>query len=303
MKLEVEVAGLRLKSPVMNASGVLEWDVLQAKRLVDAGAGAVVLKSTTREPRRGYAWPRMVRVFGGFVNAVGLANPGAREASRLVRVIKESLGDTPVIASAAGSTIDEFVEVSALLEDGGADAVELNLSCPHFKGGGIELGQDPQLVYETVRSVAGSLKVPVIAKLGLSDRLVESASKALEAGAKALTLINSVKAMKIDVYTKKPVLSNKVGGLSGPAIHPIAVRAVYEVYRETKAEIIGVGGVRDWETAVELILAGARAVQVGAMIIEKGELIVTEILRGIEKYLWVEGIQSVRDLIGLAHRD
>jgi len=261
------------------------------------------LKSTTREPRRGYAWPRMVRVFGGFVNAVGLANPGAREASRLVRVIKEGLGDTPVVASAAGSTIDEFVEASALLEDGGADAVELNLSCPHFKGGGIELGQDPQLVYETVRSVAGSLKVPVIAKLGLSDRLVESASKALEAGAKALTLINSVKAMKIDVYTKKPVLSNKVGGLSGPAIHPIAVRAVYEVYRETKAEIIGVGGVRDWETAVELILAGARAVQVGAMIIEKGELIVTEILRGIEKYLWVEGIQSVRDLIGLAHRD
>jgi len=303
LKLEVEVAGLRLKSPVMNASGVLEWDVLQARRLVDAGAGAVVLKSTTREPRRGYAWPRMVRVFGGFVNAVGLANPGAREASRLVRVIKEGLGETPVIASAAGSTIDEFVEVSALLEDGGADAVELNLSCPHFKGGGIELGQDPQLVYETVRSVAGSLKVPVIAKLGLSDRLVESASKALEAGAKALTLINSVKAMKIDVYTKKPVLSNKVGGLSGPAIHPIAVRAVYEVYRETKAEIIGVGGVRDWETAVELILAGARAVQVGAMIIEKGELIVTEILRGIEKYLWVEGIQSVRDLIGLAHRD
>lgn len=302
MKLEVEVAGLRLKSPIMNASGVLEWDPVQARRLVDAGAGAVVLKSTTREPRRGYDWPRMVRVFGGFVNAVGLANPGAREASRLVRLIKEALGSTPVIASAAGSTIDEFVEVAALLEDGGADAVELNLSCPHFRGGGIELGQDPQLVFETTKNVVGSLKIPVIAKLGLSDRLVDSAVKALEAGARALTLINSVKAMKIDVYTKKPVLSNKVGGLSGPAIHPIAVRAVYEVYKETKADIIGVGGVRDWETAVELILAGAKAVQVGAMILEKGELIVTEIIRGIEKYLWVEGIQSVRDLVGLAHK-
>jgi dihydroorotate dehydrogenase (NAD+) catalytic subunit len=108
--------------------------------------------------------------------------------------------------------------------------------------------------------------------------------------------------MKIDVYTKKPVLSNKVGGLSGPAIHPIAVRAVYDIYRETRADIIGVGGVRDWETAVELMLAGAKAVQVGAMLLEKGELIVAEIVRGIEKYLWVEGIQSVRDLVGLAHR-
>jgi len=302
LRLEVEIAGLSLKSPVMNASGVLEWDPVQARRLIDAGAGAVVLKSTTREPRRGYDWPRMVRVFGGFVNAVGLANPGAREASRLVRVIKDSLGGAPVIASAAGSTVEEFREVSALLEDGGADAIELNLSCPHFRGGGIELGQDPSMVYETVRSVAGSLKVPVIAKLGLSDRLVESAVKALEAGAKAITLINSVKAMKIDVYTKKPVLSNKVGGLSGPAIHPIAVRAVYDVYRETRADIIGVGGVRDWETAVELMLAGAKAVQVGAMLLEKGELVIAEIVRGIEKYLWVEGIQSVRDLVGLAHR-
>jgi len=302
LRLEVEIAGLSLKSPVMNASGVLEWDRVQARRLIDAGAGAVVLKSTTREPRRGYDWPRMVRVFGGFVNAVGLANPGAREASRLVRVIKDSLDGAPVIASAAGSTVEEFREVSALLEDGGADAIELNLSCPHFRGGGIELGQDPSMVYETVRSVAGSLKVPVIAKLGLSDRLVESAVKALEAGAKAITLINSVKAMKIDVYTKKPVLSNKVGGLSGPAIHPIAVRAVYDVYRETRADIIGVGGVKDWETAVELMLAGAKAVQVGAMLLEKGELVIAEIVRGIEKYLWVEGIQSVRDLVGLAHR-
>jgi dihydroorotate dehydrogenase (NAD+) catalytic subunit len=244
----------------------------------------------------------MVRVFGGFVNAVGLANPGAREASKLVRLIKDSLGGAPVIASAAGSSVEEFLEVSALLEDGGADAVELNLSCPHFRGGGIELGQDPNLVGETVKNVAGSLKVPVIAKLGLSDRLVDSAVKALGGGARALTLINSVKAIKIDVYTKKPVLSNKVGGLSGPAIHPIAVRAVYDVYRETGADIIGVGGVRDWETAVELILAGARAVQVGAMLLEKGELIVAEIIRGIEKYLWVEGIQSVRDLVGLAHK-
>lgn len=302
MRLEVEVGGLRFKSPVMNASGVLEWDPIQARRLIDAGAGAVVLKSTTREPRRGYYWPRMVRVFGGFVNAVGLANPGAREASKLVRLIKDSLGGAPVIASAAGSSVEEFLEVSALLEDGGADAVELNLSCPHFRGGGIDLGQDPNLVGETVKNVAGSLKVPVIAKLGLSDRLVDSAVKALGGGARALTLINSVKAIKIDVYTKKPVLSNKVGGLSGPAIHPIAVRAVYDVYRETGADIIGVGGVRDWETAVELILAGARAVQVGAMLLEKGELIVAEIIRGIEKYLWVEGIQSVRDLVGLAHK-
>ncbi len=302
MSLKVEVVGLNLKTPVMNASGVLEWSPEAARRLIDAGAGAVVLKSATREPRRGYDWPRIVRAFGGYIIAVGIANPGALEVSRMIKGFKEASGGAPVIASAAGFSPEDFLEVANLLEDGGADAVELNMSCPHFKGGGIELGQDPQTVYSIVRDVSGSLKIPVIAKLGVADKLVDISVKALEAGAKALTLINTIKAMKIDVYTKKPVLSNKVGGLAGSAIHPVAVRAIYDVYRETRAEIIGAGGVRDWETAVEMILAGARAVQVGAALIDRGEAVITEIVRGLEKYVWIEGMKNIGELIGLAHK-
>ncbi|MFN4045864.1 MAG: dihydroorotate dehydrogenase PyrD [Acidilobaceae archaeon] len=302
MSLRVEVAGLKLKTPVMNASGVLEWSPEAARKLLDAGAGAVVLKSATKEPRKGYDWPRIVRAFGGYIVAVGIANPGALEVSRMIRGFKEVSGGAPVIASATGFSQGDFIEVAGLLEEGGADAVELNLSCPHFKGGGLELGQDPQTVYSIVRDVAGSLKVPVIAKLGLADRIVDISAKALEAGAKALTLMNTIKAMKIDVYTKKPVLSNRVGGLAGSAIHPVAVRVIYEVYRETKAEIIGAGGVRDWETAVEMILAGARAVQVGAALIDRGEAVIAEIVRGLEKYVWLEGMKNIEELIGLAHR-
>ncbi|MEM0497127.1 MAG: dihydroorotate dehydrogenase [Acidilobaceae archaeon] len=303
MSIEVKVSSLRLKSPVMNASGVLEWSPIAAKKLVDAGAGAIVLKSTTREARVGYPQPRIVSVPGGFIVAVGIANPGADTVSTMIKSFKEAVGDTPVIASVAGSSLEEFIEVSSKLEDGGADAIELNLSCPHFKGGGLELGQDPVFVREVTRNVSSIVKIPVIAKLGLTDKVVESALKALEGGAKALTLINTIRAMKIDIYTKKPVLGHKFGGLAGEAIHPVAVRVIYETYKETRADIIGAGGVKDWETAIELILAGAKTVQVGSAILYRGEQVITEIIRGIEKYLWIEGFKNINEIIGLAQRD
>ena len=298
--LETRIGGLVLRHPVMNASGVLGSSAEGFERLVRAGVAALVTKSFTRLPRRGYPAPIAVPLPYGLLNAVGLSNPGAEALPELLRYAR-GLG-VPVVVSIAGSDEEEFAEVAAMAEESGASAVELNLSCPHARGRGLELGMDPGKVRSIVSAVASTVKVPVWAKLGMSDRLLDSASAALEAGARALVLINTIRAMRIDVWAKKPVLGNRVGGLSGPAIHPVAVRAVYEVYGETGADIVGVGGVEDWETAVELVLAGARAVQVGTAIVTRGEQVIAEILEGIGKYLELVGARSLEELVGAAHR-
>ena len=298
--LETRISGLVLRHPVMNASGILGSGAKGFARLVRAGVAALVTKSFTREPRRGYPTPIAVPLPYGLLNAVGLSNPGAEALPKLLRYAR-GLG-VPVVVSIAGSDEEEFAEVAAVAEESGASAVELNLSCPHARGRGLELGMDPGKVRSIVSAVASTVRVPVWAKLGMSDRLLDSASAALEAGARALVLINTIRAMRIDVWAKKPVLGNRVGGLSGPAIHPVAVRAVYEVYGETGADIVGVGGVEDWETAIELVLAGARAVQVGTAIVTRGEQVISEILEGMRKYLEITGAGSLEELVGAAHR-
>jgi len=298
--LETKIGGLVLRHPVMNASGILGSSTEGFERLVRAGVAALVTKSFTRLPRRGYPTPIAVPLPYGLLNAVGLSNPGAEALPELLRYAR-GLG-VPVVVSIAGSDEEEFAEVAVVAEESGASAVELNLSCPHARGRGLELGMDPGKVKSIVSAVASTVKVPVWAKLGMSDRLLDSASAALEAGARALVLINTIRAMRIDVWAKKPVLGNRIGSLSGPAIHPVAVRAVYEVYGETGADIVGVGGVEDWETAVELVLAGARAVQVGTAIVTRGEQVIAEILEGIKRYLELVGARSLEELVGAAHR-
>ncbi|BEP17235.1 dihydroorotate dehydrogenase [Pyrofollis japonicus] len=298
--LAVSVAGLRLQHPVMNASGILGSSREGFARLASAGVAAIVTKSFTRESRRGYPTPIAVPLEYGLLNAVGLSNPGAEALPGLVAEAKKH--GVPVVVSIAGGGVDEFVEVAGIAEEAGADAVELNLSCPHAEGRGLELGMDPAMVRRIVGAVSSTVRVPVLAKLGLSDRILESAGAALEAGARGLVLINTIRAMRIDVWAKTPILGNIVGGLSGPAIHPIAVRVVYEVYAEHGADIVGVGGVYDWETAVELILAGARAVQVGTAIIAKGEQVISEIVDGLRRYLKVIGAQGISEIVGAAHR-
>jgi len=298
--LRIHVAGLELEHPVMNASGILGSSPEALGRLARAGASALVTKSFTKEPREGYPTPIAVPLPCGLLNAVGLSNPGLEALPSLVKAARR-LG-RPVIVSVAGSEPGEFAELAAAAEEAGAVAVELNLSCPHARGRGLELGMVPQTVGEIVAAVASTVRIPVLAKLGLVDRLVEAAGKALEAGARGLVLINTLRAMVIDVYAMRPVLGNSVGGLSGPAIHPVAVRAVYEVYREHSCDIIGVGGVEDWRSAAELILAGARAVQVGTAIVTRGEQIIGEIVKGLEDYLNEVGVNSLEELVGAAHK-
>ena len=299
-KLSTSVAGLRLEHPIMNASGVLGAEPEQIEILASMGLSAIVSKTITRDPRSGYDPPIVVELRNGdLINAVGLANPGIGIIPRIIERAKR-IGKK-IIISVGGSSEKEFVEVASRADESGADAVELNLSCPHTKGYGMDIGSDPENVSSVVESVASVIKIPVIAKLGLSDKILASAGRALEKGAKTLTLINTIRALAIDVYSMKPILTNIFGGLSGRSIHPIAVRVVYEVYREYRPEIIGVGGVFTWEDAAEFILAGARAVQIGTALI-KNPRIVQEILRGLVQ--WLEAVEAERleSLVGAAHK-
>lgn len=299
--LSTTIANIRLRHPVMNASGILGSSREHISRLISYGVAAVVTKTITPSPRQGYNPPIIVELpTGGLLNAVGLENPGKKVIVELVEEAKKH--SVPIIVSVGGKDEKEFTEVAEEAERRGADAIELNLSCPHAKGYGIEIGMDPRAVYNVVNAVSSIVKIPIIAKLGVCDNLVRSAEKALEAGARALTLINTVKAMYIDVYTTKPVLSNVFGGLSGPPIHPIAVRAVYEVYRETFAEIIGCGGIHDWRTAAEIILAGARAIQVGTAFTKDPYKVVSSILTGLKEWLTTIGLQSIVQAVGLAQK-
>ncbi len=298
MSLEVSVAGLRLKHPIMNASGILGNSPEGIISLVRLGFSAIVTKSITPKPLKGFKPPIIMELpTGGLINAVGLANPGKSIIKDLIGVGKE-LGAS-VIVNVAGSGPEEFAEVTVEAEERGADAVELNLSCPHREGYGLDLGSQPSIVHKVVKDVTSVAKIPVIAKLGLSDRVTESAGKALEAGAKALTLINTIRALYIDIYTLKPVLTAVYGGLSGPPIHPVAVRVVYDVYKEYGAEIIGSGGVQDWQTAAELIAAGAKAIQIGTAL-AKNQEIVYEVIKGLEKWIRLHKAKTIKELVGAA---
>lgn len=300
MSLEVTVASLRLNHPVMNASGILGNTPGGIIKLVKLGFSAIVTKTITLEPREGFKPPTIARLpTGGLINAVGLANPGKGAIKELVDTAKKL--SVPIVVSIAGKSESEFAEVACEAQRVGADALELNLSCPHTEGYGIELGADPRKVRSVVGAVASTTSIPVLAKLGLSDKVVEAAGKALEAGAEGLVLINTIKAMYIDVYALRPVLTAVYGGLSGPPIHPVAVRVVYDVYKEYGADIIGVGGILDWKTAAEFIVAGAKAVQVGTALVSN-DRIVEEILEGFRKWLQQLSAGSIAELVGAAHK-
>lgn len=298
--LDTSVGNLRLRNPLVLASGILGSEGSLLARAAEEGFGALTTKSFTLEPREGYKTPITVFTVAGLVNAVGLANPGYKILPDILTVAKK--GGVPVIVSVAASNPDEFLIISSYAEECGADAVELNLSCPHVNGHGLEIGQDPGYTGEIVKTVSGSVDIPVFIKVGLSDRVLETVSSALDSGADAVVAINTVRAMVIDVYARQPILSNKYGGLSGPAIHPIATRVIYDIYREFSPPIIGVGGVSSWMDAVEFLLAGASAVGIGTAVAFKGLSIAREILDGIEEYLVSEGFSSIEDIVGYIHK-
>jgi dihydroorotate dehydrogenase (NAD+) catalytic subunit len=300
-RLAIEIAGLKLANPTMLASGILGLSGLTLKRVVDAGAGAVVTKSVGLEPRKGYPNPTIVQTECGLLNAVGLPNPGAHYFGQEIREAKK-LG-VPIIVSIYSFSSEDFAEAARVAVEAGADAIELNVSCPHVEKTGAEIGQSPQLVAEIVKRVKEKVDKPVFAKLTPNvANIAEVAKAATEAGADAITAINTVKAMAIDVETARPILANKIGGLSGTAIKPIAVRCVYEVYREVDVPVIGCGGISTWRDAVEFMLAGASAVQIGTAIAFNGLDVFKSVTKGVDAYLKERGFRSVKKIVGLSHR-
>ena len=300
-RLSISLAGLELRNPATLASGIMGYSAESLQRIVEGGAGAVVTKSVGVTPRTGYANPTVVQAKCGLINAIGLPNPGIDEYAEEISYAKTVL-QVPLIVSVYGYSADEYALVAKKAVMAGADAVELNVSCPHVKQTGSEIGQNSKLLAEVVTKVKTSVQKPVIVKLSpnVTD-IVEMAKVAAKAGADALTAINTVKAMAIDVETALPVLSNVKGGLSGPAVKPIALRCVYDIYEKVKTPIIGCGGITDWRDAVEFFLAGASAVQIGTAIALKNPSVFKDINRGVDAYLKKKGFRSVKEIVGLSH--
>lgn len=299
-RLETEIAGIKLSNPIMLASGILGISSTFFKRIADAGAGAIVTKSVGLKARKGYANPTLVEVPCGMLNAMGLPNPGIKEFAKEIREAKQV--GVPIVVSIFGFSSDEFALVAKEAAKNGADALELNVSCPHVEKAGAEIGQDPRLVAEVVKKVKKAVDVPVFVKLtpNVND-ICEIAITAANAGADAITAVNTVRAMAIDAETMRPVLANKIGGLSGAAIKPIALRCVFEIYSEVKIPILGCGGITDWQDAVEFFLAGAFAVQIGTAIALNDVQVFKEVAEGVDKYLMRKGFGNVKEIVGLAH--
>lgn len=297
--LSVEFAGIKLPNPTILASGILGVSGEILIRVSRAGAGAVVSKSFNRKGREGYRNPSFIEVHGGFLNALGIPNPGMEEMREEVETASKQ--GVPVIASVFGFDAEEFAESAAMGESGGAIAVELNVSCPHVKEVGVEIGQRPLVVAEVTRAVKSRVRIPVFVKLSPNVTDITEIAKAAEtAGADAITAINTVLGTAVDVDSGFPILGGVFGGLSGPAVHPIALRAVYQIRRAVSIPVIGVGGIEDWRGAVQMMMAGASAVQIGSAITKKGLSVFRDVATGIAKFLELKGYRSVSEIVSMA---
>ena len=298
-RLAVNIAGLKMKTPVTTASGTFGFGLEFQDFLDLEKVGAVTVKGTTLEPRDGNKGQRAVETPSGMLNCVGLENPGSDY------FIEHTLPelrkfDVPVIVNIAGSSPEEYGELAKKLDIDGVDAIEINISCPNVKHGGIAFGTCPASAAAVVKAVKANTGKMVITKLSpnVTD-IVEMALAVEEAGTDALSLINTLIGMKIDIDRKKPVLGNVIGGLSGPAVRPVAVRMVYQVAQKVKVPIIGMGGIMNAEDAIEFFLAGASAVAVGTANFRDPRLAET-ICRGILAYMDKNGFKSLQEMVGLA---
>jgi dihydroorotate dehydrogenase (NAD+) catalytic subunit len=300
--LRVELAGLSLDYPGMLTSGVLGYSAESMHRVIEGGAGAVVTKSVSLQARNGYANPTVVQTKSGIINAMGLPNPGIDVYTEEIKHTKK-LFKQPLIVSVFGYTANDYAVVAKKAADAGADALELNVSCPHVKHTGSEIGQNPSLLSEVIKAVKKTVKVPVFVKLSpnVTD-IVLLAGAAVNAGADALTVINTLRAIAIDVETTMPILNNIKGGLSGSAIKPIALRCVYDIREKMDIPIIGCGGISSWQDAIEFFLAGANAIQIGTAIAFDSPEIFQTINQNIIDYLKRKQFRSVQEIVGLSHR-
>ncbi|WP_251496808.1 dihydroorotate dehydrogenase [Otoolea muris] len=296
-KTAVTIAGVELKNPVMTASGTFGSGE-EYSALVDLNRlGAVVTKGVANEPWPGNPTPRIAEVYGGMLNAIGLQNPGFDLFSRRdIPFLKQF--DTKIIVNVCGKSVSDYVDVVEKLSAQPVDLMEINISCPNVKEGGIAFGQDPKAVEAITREVKRHARQPVIMKLSPNVTDITEMARAAEAGgADALSLINTLTGMKIDIHKRTFALANRTGGLSGPAVKPIAVRMVYETAHAVSLPIIGMGGIMTADDAIEFLLAGATAVAVGTANFRNPDAAV-EIANGIAAYMERYGTEDIRELIG-----
>lgn len=296
--LSVQLGPLRLRNPVMTASGTFGYGEEYACFTDLSRLGAIVVKGISLLPRAGNPPPRVVETASGMINAIGLENVGVEHFVAIKLPCLRKL-DVPVIVNIFGNTLEEYAELAARL-DGvpGVAAVEINISCPNVKQGGMVFGTDPAMTERVVAAVRRATSLPVITKLTPNVTSISEIAKASEgAGSDIISCINTVAAMAVDIFSRRPKLANIFGGLSGPAVKPVALRCVYEVTRSVKCPVIGIGGISSAVDALEFLLVGATAVQVGtANFIEPG--VTADIIDGIKRFLEVEGISSISEYIG-----
>ncbi|MCR5156714.1 MAG: dihydroorotate dehydrogenase [Butyrivibrio sp.] len=298
MNTAVEIAGIKFKNPVMTASGTfgsgMEYsDFVDLNRL-----GAVVTKGVANVPWEGNPTPRVTEVYGGMLNAIGLQNPGIDVfIERDLEFLKKY--DTKVIVNVCGKSVNDYLDVVEKLSDQAVDMLEINVSCPNVKEGAIAFGQKVSALFDITSEIKKIAKQPVIMKLSPNVTNIAEMAKAAEAaGADAISLINTITGMKIDIHKRKFALANKTGGLSGPAIKPVAVRMVYEASHAVSIPVIGMGGIANAEDAIEFIMAGATAVAVGAMNFHDPYTTVN-VIEGIESYMKQYGVKDINELRGI----
>ena len=297
MNTKVNLAGVELKNPVMTCSGTFGSGMEYAEFVDLSRLGAVVTKGVANVPWPGNPTPRVAEVYGGMLNAIGLQNPGIDVfCERDIPFLQKY--DTKIIVNVCGRTTEDYCEVVDRLAEQPVDMLEINISCPNVKHGGIAFGQDPKAVEAITKAVKERAKQPIIMKLSPHVTDIAEMARAAEAGgADVISLINTITGMKIDVNRRKFVLANKTGGMSGPAVKPVALRMVYQVAQAVKVPVIGMGGISTAEDALEFILAGATAVSVGTANFADPQATV-KIIDGIEAYMKAQGVADIHELIG-----
>ena len=305
--ITTEFLGLDLASPIVLLSGCVGFgdEYTRLEGFSNADIGGAVLKGTTLEPRLGNVPHRVYETPSGMLNSIGLQNPGAHEVVENILPSLEPF-ETHFIANVSGSTIDEYIEVCRIFDQSNISAIELNISCPNVKKGGMEFGNDPEMSAQVVEACKAATSKPIITKLSPNQAdIKESARKCIDAGSDALSVINTITGMAIDIESKRPVLGNTSGGLSGPAIKPIALQKVMQVYEVAGPQnipIMGQGGISTVEDALEFIIAGASTIGIGtALFIDP--LICNKINEGLEKYLGAQGLSSLNELVGSLIKD
>ncbi|WP_292469029.1 dihydroorotate dehydrogenase [Methanolobus sp.] len=296
----INITGIEFENPTILAAGIMGTTGASLVRVAKEGAGAVVTKSIGPEPKEGHKNPSMIDLGYGFLNAMGLPNPSYPDFKHELAIAKNET-NTPVIASIFGGNEEEFVEVALGLIDSKPDAFELNVSCPHALGYGASVGSNPDAVENVTKAVTDAVNIPVWVKLtpNVTD-IVTIGEAAQRGGADAVVAINTVKGMAIDINSGYPILGNRFGGLSGRAVKPVALKCVYDLYTALDIPIIGVGGVYTWEDAIEMMMAGATAVQIGSAVYE-GLEVFSSIAKGIEEFVSEREYRDISDIIGIAH--